>query len=75
MIKVHLLVSELYIHQNAWCNDKNCDTLLTTYNVLYLGSQQFQSQCHKNLKCYIIFIFPKLHLISCAHIIDTLLNI
>jgi len=20
LIKVHLLVSELYIHQNAWCN-------------------------------------------------------
>jgi len=24
LIKVHLLVSELYIHQNARCNDKNC---------------------------------------------------
>jgi len=24
LIKVHLLVSELYIHQNALCNDKNC---------------------------------------------------
>ena len=23
LIKVHLLVSELYIYQNAWCNDKN----------------------------------------------------
>ena len=23
LIKVHLLVSELYIHQNARCNDKN----------------------------------------------------
>jgi len=23
LIKVHLLVSELYIHQNAQCNDKN----------------------------------------------------
>jgi len=22
LIKVHLLVSELYIYQNAWCNDK-----------------------------------------------------
>jgi len=21
--KVHLLVNELYIYQNAWCNDKN----------------------------------------------------
>ena len=24
LIKVHLLVSELYIYQNARCNDKNC---------------------------------------------------
>jgi len=23
LIKVHLLVSEIYIHQNARCNDKN----------------------------------------------------
>ena len=22
LIKVHLLVSEIYIYQNAWCNDK-----------------------------------------------------
>jgi len=22
LIKVHVLVSELYVHQNAWCNDK-----------------------------------------------------
>ena len=29
LIKVHLLVSELYIYQNARCDDKNClDTSL-----------------------------------------------
>ena len=26
LIKVHLLVSELYIYQNARCNDKNLST-------------------------------------------------
>ena len=29
LIKVHLLVSELYIYQNARCNDKNWNALLT----------------------------------------------
>jgi len=34
LIKVHLLVSELYIYQNARCNDKNaCSKLI---NLLFI---------------------------------------
>jgi len=31
LIKVHLLVSELYVHQNAGCNDKIKQTVLVTF--------------------------------------------
>ena len=31
LIKVHLLVSELYIHQNAQCNDKNLKKIIIYY--------------------------------------------
>jgi len=36
-IKVHLLVSELYVHQNAWCNDKK-KNMKNIYGNLQTGS-------------------------------------
>jgi hypothetical protein len=35
LIKVYLLVSELYIYQNARCNDKNKKTALLTFRCEY----------------------------------------
>ena len=35
LIKVHLLVSELYIHQNARCNDRNLLSLFIPHKYLF----------------------------------------
>ena len=36
LIEVHLLVSGLYIYQNARCNDKNNIKCLSMQNIAYL---------------------------------------
>jgi len=38
LIKVHLLVSELYIYQNVRCNDKNPPFLFKAFKQIFLRS-------------------------------------
>ena len=58
--KVHLLVGELYIYQNARCNNKNCLLVhlqtKNTLNVFYMATQTF------SLSFFIIYAI-KLYLI------------
>ena len=55
LIKVHLLVSEIYIHQNARCNDKKKNGAVLKCDASY---KHFRERCHGNCVNPLIWFLP-----------------
>ena len=55
LIKVHLLMSELYIYKNAQCNDKNCVTVILLNHIVYTLDRAFYC---KLLNEFYIILYP-----------------